>query len=218
MSSPTGVLPFVTTLRRLMVDSTSAPNGERCEICRAAVPAEHRHVVDISTRRVLCACQSCSTADGRYRAVPSRYVRLPQEALSAAQWDALAIPVGLAFVFFNSSLGRIVACYPGAAGAAESILPLDAWPAIADGNPWIDGMAPDVEALLVRRVGDDYQGFIVPIDACYELVGRIRRNWTGFRGGDAAQLAIEQFFAAARESAAGQAPSEYAHGDAEERM
>jgi hypothetical protein len=187
-------------------------------MCRAAVPAEHGHVVDISTRRVLCACRTCSTAGGRYRAVPSRHVRLPQEALSAAQWDALAVPVGLAFFFFNSNLARIVACYPGAAGAAESVLPLDAWPAIADGNPWIDSMAPDVEALLVRRVGDDYQGFIVPIDACYELVGRIRRHWTGFRGGDAAQLAIEQFFAAVSEkSAAGEVASRPSHGHVEER-
>jgi hypothetical protein len=219
MVSHTGVPPFVTALRRLMADSTSASPGERCEICHAAVAAEHRHVVDISTRRVLCACQTCSSAEGRYRAVPRRYLRLPQAALSAAQWEALAIPVGLAFFFFNSHLGRIVACYPGAAGATESILPLDAWPAIAAGNPWIAGMVPDVEALLVRRVGDDYQVFIVPIDACYELVGRIRRTWTGFRGGDAAQLAIDQFFAAACErSAAGQVAGVDPHGDVEERM
>lgn len=187
--------PFVATLRRLL--SEPAPTaGQRCELCHAALPTEHRHVVDITTRRVLCACEICRTGDGRYRVVPTRHARLPETAVSAAQWDALAIPVGLAFFFFNSGLGRIVACYPGPGGAAESLLPLDAWPAIADTNPWIQSLVPDVEAFLVRRVGDEYEGFIVPIDACYELVGRIRGTWTGFRGGEAAHAAIDEFFAA----------------------
>ena len=195
----------------------AAAPAERCDICAAAIPDEHRHVVDISTRRVLCACQTCSTADGRYRTVPQRYTRLPPDAVSAAQWDALAIPVGLAFFFFNSQLARIVACYPGAAGAAESLLPLEAWPALAEGNPWIDTLAPDVEALLVRRVADEYQACIVPIDACYELVGRIRRTWAGFRGGDAAHLAIEAFFAAVSEkSRGGRVAAGHRHENVEE--
>jgi hypothetical protein len=89
----------------------------------------------------------------------------------------------------------------------ESLLPLDAWPALADGNPWIQALAPDVETLLVRREGDRYAGFIVPIDACYELVGRIRRAWTGFHGGDAGPRAIEEFFATVLEKTATEEPA-----------
>jgi hypothetical protein len=217
MSHPE-VLPFVATLRRLAADAASTAAARRCEICAAPIPGEHRHLVDVITRRVLCACQTCRPADGRYRAVPQRYARLPAGTFSVAQWDALAIPVGLAFFFFNSQLARIVACYPGAAGAAESVLPLEAWSALADGNAWIDTLVPDVEAVLVRRVADEYQACIVPIDACYELAGRIREMWTGFRGGDAAQLAIDTFFAAvAEKSRACQAPAGHWPGAVEER-
>ena len=58
---------------------------------------------------------------------------------------------------------------------------------------------PDVEALLVRapttrdRAG---QCYLVPIDACYELVGRLRPVWRGFDGGQEARTQIEEFFAA----------------------
>jgi hypothetical protein len=39
----------------------------------------------------------------------------------------------------------------------------------------------------------------VPIDACYELVGRMRRVWKGFDGGEEAWSEIESFFALVRE-------------------
>lgn len=156
---------------------------------------EHRHIVDIRTRRLLCVCMMCGTSDGPYRAVPSRYVHLPSMKITHAQWDALAIPVDLAFFLFNSDLDRTVACYPGPAGAAESLLPLEAWPALVDANPWIQALAPDVEALLVRRTGEEYVCFLVPVDACYELVGRIRTGWTGLGGGDRVRREIDRFFA-----------------------
>ena len=40
--------------------------------------------------------------------------------------------------------------------------------------------------------------FLVPIDACYELVGIVRRHWKGFQGGEEAWRAIEGFFAGLR--------------------
>ena len=63
---------------------------------------------------------------------------------------------------------------------------------------------PDVEALLIsRRCGrTETECWIVPVDACYELVGRIRRHWRGFEGGEEAWVEIDAFFAGlgARES------------------
>jgi hypothetical protein len=110
------------------------------------------------------------------------------------QWDALEIPVDLVFFFVNSAAGRPVACYPGPAGAVESALTLDAWWSLVAANPWIGTLAPDVEALLVRRSGA-YQCFVVPIDRCYELAGRIRRAWTGIGGGDEVRAIVDRFFA-----------------------
>jgi hypothetical protein len=195
----TGPVPLVATLRRLM-QPPPAP-GERCELCGAPVPPDHGHVVDAHSRRLLCACTACGAVDGRaadarYRSMPGRILRVPEVAIPAAHWDALDIPVGLAFFFVNSRLGRTVGLYPGPAGATESDLPLDAWAALEAASPAIGTMAPDVEALLVRRTAGGYVGFVVPVDACYELVGRIRAGWRGMSGGQEVQDDIDRFFAA----------------------
>ena len=88
-----------------------------------------------------------------------KYVRVPKEArrlagfrLSDAEWDALGIPIGLAFFFESTPEGRVLALYPGPAGPTESLLPLDAWAGIAARNPALAELEPDVEALLVNRV------------------------------------------------------------------
>jgi hypothetical protein len=95
--------------------------------------------------------------------------------------------VGIAFFFRNSALDTLVACYPSPAGAVESQLPLgDA--------PWMRALAPDVEALLVRRTHRANDCFLVPIDAGYELVGVIRREWKGLGGGPDVERAIDGFF------------------------
>ncbi len=62
-------------------------------------------------------------------------------------------------------------------------------------------LADDVEALLVRvpeEAGDENavpQTYLVPIDACYEFVGRLRLLWKGFDGGQQARQFIDSFFA-----------------------
>jgi hypothetical protein len=120
--------------------------------------------------------------------------------LSPAQWDCLQIPVGVAFFFYNSALGRVAAFYPGPAGATESELALDAWEEIAASSPVLATLQPDVEAFLVRAQPNrgTPECFIVPIDACYELVGHLRRLWRGFDGGRDAHAAMDEFFGRVR--------------------
>src|SRR6185295_11479605 len=132
---------------------------------------------------------------GKYRAVPERCLDLGGNVLTAEQWERAQIPVDLAFFFFNSSLGRTVAFYPSPAGATESLLPLETWEEIVRANPRVAGLLPDVEALLVWKRPAGCVSFVVPIDACYELVGIVRRHWRGFHGGEEAWQAIEAFFA-----------------------
>ena len=122
-------------------------------------------------------------------------MRLPDMALTDAQWDRLQIPVGMAFLFHNSVLNRTLAFYPSPAGAAESALPLETWDEIVEANSQLRTLAPDVEAVLVRRTRERSEYYVVPIDACYELVGLMRRHWKGFDGGEDARRAIEEFFA-----------------------
>jgi hypothetical protein len=171
-----------------------------CERCGERLPEPHRHHVDLATRRLSCSCRACwllSPANhGTYLAVPDRYLAGPNLRLTDAQWEALQVPVDIAFFMVNSVIGRVIAFYPSPAGATESALPLGAWRDVEQSNPWVDSVAPDVEALLVRRTGGGgHDWFIVPIDACYALVGRMRLHWSGFDGGDAVRTDIDRFFA-----------------------
>ena len=183
-----------------------APSArERCEMCAADIDQQHQHVVDLVSRGLLCTCRPCyllftaEDAQLRYRAVPDRYLCFPDFALFAGQWDDLEIPVGLAFFFSNSTLGRTVAFYPGPAGATESELPLGAWDRVVDANPGFRELRPDVEALLVRVPGRDDDGaataHLLPIDRCYELVGSLRLAWRGFASGQEARALLVGCFA-----------------------
>jgi hypothetical protein len=175
----------------------------RCELCAGPLEEPHGHVVDTTDRRLLCTCYACTllfaapgAAQGRFRIVPKRYAVIPAPLFSEAQWDALGIPIGLAFFFENSSSKRIIAFYPGPGGATESLLPLDAWQTLREREPLIASLQSDVEAVLVYRPKHDggAQSYVVPIDVCYELVGLVRTKWSGIQGGDDVQTAIEEFF------------------------
>lgn len=192
--------PAASNLIQIMRPSTghdadrAAVRQERCELCGTLVAAVHAHVVDTARRQLLCACATCSTVGGRYPLVPSRYVHTPDMTMTPEEWDTLGVPVGVAFFVRSSALDRVVACYPGPAGVAESLLSLDTWPDMAASRPWMRDVAADVEALLVRRFAGEYRFFIVPIDACYELAGRIRNGWTGLSGGALIDAEIDRFF------------------------
>lgn len=197
MTSPYEVLARIRTNQ-----PAPEPAGERCEMCSESIPDEHQHVVNVAGRQLMCVCRACyllftdSEAELRYRAVPDRYLAFPDFALDRPTWEALQIPVGVAFFFTNSAIGRTVAFYPGPAGATESELDLDAWNALGGADPRLSLVADDVEALLVRvPESGSPQSFLVPIDACYEFVGRLRLLWRGFDGGQQAREFIDGFFA-----------------------
>jgi hypothetical protein len=193
----------VALLRKIASVRPAPVAGERCEMCGEPIPDEHQHVVDIESHAMMCTCRPCyllftdSTAHLRYRSVPDRYLSFPDFELGPGQWDELEIPVGLAFFFRSSKLDRTVAFYPGPAGATESELPLDAWDAVLARNPALSAAAPDTEALLIRGPGADRPQadcHLVPVDACYELVGHLRRVWRGFDGGQEAREQLTGFF------------------------
>jgi Family of unknown function (DUF5947) len=200
-------------LRRLAAPRPAEPvehveQVERCDLCAEPIAAEHRHVVDVHARSLLCACRGCAllldrrgAGGGHYRLVPERRLRLEGFRLDDVQWAALRLPVDLAFFFRSSSAGRVAAVYPGAMGATESLLELDAWQELEAANPVLLELEDDVEALLVNRAGGRREHFLVPIDDCYALAGVMRTHWKGFAGGAEVWREIDAFFDRLRERA-----------------
>jgi len=175
--------------------------SERCELCGAPIPADHRHLLDLRSRELMCACTACkilfdrsAAGGGHYRLVPERRLRLTGFELADPAWEELRIPVDIAFFFHSTAAERVVAFYPGPMGATESLLGLDAWQALEEANPVLAQMEPDVEALLVNRARGARDHWLVPIDDCYALVGLIRTRWRGLTGGRQVWEEIGRFF------------------------
>lgn len=193
-------------LRRVLAPRERPVPGERCDMCAEPIGEEHSHVADVAGRRLMCTCRGCYllfTAPGagglRMRAIPETYRLIDDLAFTQEQWDNLAIPVDLVFLFRQSdpdgSATKLVACYPSPAGATESELELAVWDAIAADNPGLADLADDVEAALLRRTGPgEFVCLHVPVDACYELVGIVRQHWAGFQGGAEVWQQIDDFF------------------------
>ncbi len=226
MSSSTGLRRFVSgppSAARAGAAPNQSPQGvpreetaggrpapeEKCELCATEIPAEHGHLADLDHASLLCACRACyllftqrDAVRGMFRAVPDRYLTDVSHPLTAAEWDELQIPVGLAFFLDSSRAGRVTAFYPSPAGATECELDLAAWARLAAGHPLLAAAEPDVEAVLITRTEPaGIECYVVPIDACYELAGRMRLHWRGFDGGAEARQAIAGFLATVRSRA-----------------
>ena len=174
---------------------------ERCELCSEPIAPEHRHLLDLASRELMCACRACAllfdragAGAGRYRLVPDRRLRLDGFALDDLEWEELRLPVDLAFFFRSTAEQRVMAFYPGPMGATESLLGLEAWERLEDANPVLRTLEPDVEALLVNRARGARWHFIVPISDCYELAGVIRTRWRGLTGGREVWEEIGRFY------------------------
>lgn len=191
-------------LRRLARERPPAAEAERaapCDLCGGPLEDDHRHVLDLDSRELRCACRPCAllfdhraAGGGHFKLVPERILLLRGFALDDATWDALRIPVEMAFFFRDSRSGRVQAFYPSPMGATESLLGLEAWEQLERANPVLGGLASDVEALLVNRARGARQHFLVPVDECYRLVAVIRTRWRGFTGGKEVWEELGRFF------------------------
>jgi hypothetical protein len=177
-------------------------------MCAEVLTDRHGHLVDTEKRSLTCACRACyllftheGAAGGRYRAVPERVRHDPDRPLTDMDWNELQIPVAMAFFFFNSALGRVVAGYPSPGGTTECELDLAGWDRLAAAYPLFGEMAPDVEAIFVNRAENGNEVFLIPIDECYSLVGELRLLWQGFDGGAEARAALATFLESLRKRA-----------------
>jgi hypothetical protein len=180
---------------------------ERCELCDAGLPAEHAHLVEPSSGRLACACDACALlfsgpAGTKYRRVPRRARLLADFRLTDAAWDALQLPISLAFFLQSTRAGRVVALYPSPGGATEALVPPEAWEMLAADNPVLRELEADVEALLVNRTGGASECYRAGVDECFKLVGIVRKHWRGLSGGTEVWKEIGRFFERLRDHAA----------------
>jgi hypothetical protein len=176
------------------------PPAESCELCSAPLSSIHEHLIESADGRLVCSCTACAILfsgqpGARYRRVPRDVRFLSDFRLTDAQWEDLHLPINLAFFYRSTRAAKVVAVYPSPAGGTESLLTLEAWHQLEEENPILREFEPDVEALLVNRLGPAREHYRAPIDACYRLVGLIRTSWRGLSGGPQVWEEIRRFFA-----------------------
>jgi hypothetical protein len=191
------------------------PEAERCDLCSFTLAAQHQHLIDPQTRRLICACDPCailfgSNGETHYRRVPRDTRCLNGFNLSDQAWNGLAIPIGLAFIYASTVTGQMLAVYPSPAGPTEAALDNESWEDLVADNPVLAKLTPDVEALLINRMHGAREYFWAPIDECYKLSGIVRKYWRGFSGGDEGWKQIEEFFHQLKARSYGEAVDSYA--------
>jgi hypothetical protein len=195
--------PGGSTLQRFAQRARQAASmvEESCDFCSEPVQPRHRHLLELESRDILCACQACSllfdrqeASLGKYRLIGERRLWLQEFQLSDVQWEELRLPVEMAFFFYSTPAGRVLAYYPSPMGPTESLLKLKSWEEMAEVNPVLQKIERDVEALLVNRTKGARHYFLVPIDDCYRLVALLRQQWRGFSGGQEVWQEIGRFF------------------------
>jgi hypothetical protein len=178
-----------------------SPDTEVCDICGVGIPEDHRHLLHLLERRIVCSCESCwamRSGEGDYRPTGNRTVWLPDLDVPDDLWASFQIPIGLAFFMSSTVTECVVAMYPSPAGATESELHFESWSRMCALNPELGGLEPDIEGLVVNRLSDPPAYAIAPIDRCYALTGVVKASWEGISGGAGVEEAVSRFFEALR--------------------
>jgi hypothetical protein len=178
---------------------------EQCDLCQTTVPPDHRHMLNLYERQIVCVCEACwalRSGDAEFRPTGTRTTWLEDFRLPEELWAQFRIPIGLAFFMHSSVTDCVVAMYPSPAGATESELHFETWGRLVEMNPVLSTLEHDAEALIVNRMSDPPAFAIAPIDRCYMLVGLVKVAWEGISGGAGVQEAIESYFDELRRAAA----------------
>jgi Family of unknown function (DUF5947) len=178
------------------------PIEANCDLCGTSMPEDHRHLLQLDERSIVCVCESCwalRSGDAEFRPTGSRVLWLDELDLPEDLWARFRIPIGLAF-FLRTGDG-VVAFYPSPAGATESELDLGVWDELVARNPVLEDLEPEGETLIVERLSGERRCAIAPTDQAYRLVGLVKASWQGISGGPEVERAVSGFLDELRERA-----------------
>jgi hypothetical protein len=191
------------TARSASSEEAAAP-AESCDLCGIAIPEDHRHLLHLVERRIVCTCEACwgmRSGEGDYRPTGQRTLWLAELDVPDDLWATFQIPIGLAFFMQSTVTACVVAMYPSPAGATESELHFESWSRMLELNPILARMEPDIEGLIVNRLVEPPAYVIAPIDRCYALTGTVKASWEGISGGTGVEAAVARFFEGLRAEA-----------------
>ncbi len=191
------------TARAASPEEAAAP-AESCDLCGIAIPEDHRHLLHLVERRIVCTCEACwgmRSGEGDYRPTGQRTLWLAELDVPDDLWATFQIPIGLAFFMQSTVTACVVAMYPSPAGATESELHFESWSRMLELNPILARMEPDIEGLIVNRLVEPPAYVIAPIDRCYALTGTVKASWEGISGGSGVEAAVARFFEGLRAEA-----------------
>jgi hypothetical protein len=182
----------------------AASPAEFCDLCGIAIPEDHRHLLHLVERRIVCTCEACwgmRSGEGDYRPTGQRTMWLSELEVPDDLWASFQVPIGLAFFMRSTVTECVVAMYPSPAGATESELHFESWSRMLELNPVLARMEPDIEGLIVNRLAEPPAYVIAPIDRCYALTGTVKASWEGISGGSGVEEAVARFFEGLRAEA-----------------
>src|ERR1700710_2124179 len=116
-NSLTGNSNPLLALRRM---AQRKPEVGTCDFCSVELAPDHRHLLELANRKVVCACTPCAlrfegVIGGRFKLIPRNVRELVNFKLTDEQWANFALPINLAFFFQSSVADRVIALYPSPA-------------------------------------------------------------------------------------------------------
>ena len=188
----------ITALRRLQM--REMPDGPQpieadCDLCGTSMPEDHRHLLELEERRIVCVCESCwALRSGEAQYCP------PARGSSCSTTSTCPTSCGRGCASrsaWPSSFARTTASWRSTRAPPARPSPsseLEAWDELVGRNGVVGDIERDSEALVVDKLNDGIQAAIVPTDEAYRMVGLVKANWQGISGGQGVPAAVAGFF------------------------
>ena len=177
--------PALASRRRAPAPAHRAPT-RRATCAASAIPEDHRHLLHLSERRIVCACEACwalRSGEADYRPTGNRTLWLPELDVPDDLWASFQIPIGLAFFMESTVTGVRRRDLPEPGGATESRARTSRrGRGCGRSTRCSTTSSPTSRALIVNRLADPPMYAIAPIDQCYALTGTIKARWEGISG------------------------------------